>query len=159
MTSGWRCSTSEDRRLSPASATACREQQMTDDDEDAQRPYEVGYGCPPVANRWKKGGASPNPKGRPPGSQTRRAITRRVAEEKRAYSEGGRRKVTENIVLVAMTVRNYAAKGDLSAIKLYDWLEGQQRLNDHPLPKGVLIVGEKLPADEWAAKFGHLADP
>ena len=35
---------------------------MTDNGEGE---YEVGYGNPPKATRWMKGGRSPNPRGRP----------------------------------------------------------------------------------------------
>lgn len=132
---------------------------MSSDEEDNEdpTPYEVGYGLPPVKHRWVKGGPSPNPRGRPPGARDRRSITRKVAEEARSYTEGGRRKRSTNFELVIMTVRNGAAKGDLNAIALYDWLEGQHRTDD-PIPKAVLIVGETLTDEEWEAKYAYLAD-
>lgn len=126
--------------------------------EDEQLPYEVGYGCPPVEHRWVKGSPSPNPRGRPRGSQSRHSITRRVAEEKRAYSEGGRKKTSENLKLVIMTVRNHAAKGDLLAIALYDWLDGQQMTSEPFIQKGVLIVDERLSQEEWETKYGDVAE-
>lgn len=132
---------------------------MSSDDEDGeeQMPYDVGYGLPPVEHRWVKGRPSPNPRGRPLGAQNRRSITRKVAEEMRSYTEGGRRKRSTNFELVIMMVRNMASRGDLYAIALYDWLDGQHGTHD-TIPNGVLIVGETLSADEWEAKYAHLAD-
>jgi hypothetical protein len=45
------------------------------------RDYDVGYGKPPLRTRWKKGGPSPNPSGRPKQPKDLTAIVDRIANE------------------------------------------------------------------------------
>src|SRR5437870_5028393 len=47
----------------------------------SDRDYEVGYGKPPRNTRWKKGGPSPNPSGRPKETKDLTAIVDRIANE------------------------------------------------------------------------------
>lgn len=128
-----------------------------DDDPPGDGPgYEVGYGRPPVAHRFVRGAPSPNPSGRPRGSRDRKVVTRQIANELRSYSEGQKRRRTTNLKLVLLTVRNRVAQGDLLAFSILDWLTGVAAVEEPGVPKGVLIVGEKLTTDEWLAKYGHL---
>lgn len=121
-------------------------------------PRSRGYGLPPVEHQFVKGAPSPNPFGRPRGSRNRSALTRRVALEARQYSEGNRRKTSTNIELVIKTVRNSAAKGDLLAIALYDWLEGQRKPEEELVQKAVFFAYEKLTIEEWEEKYSHLGE-
>jgi hypothetical protein len=83
-------------------------------------------------------------------------MTRQVADELRAYSEGQKRRHTTNLKLVLMTVRNRVAQGDLLAISICDWLTGIRVSEEPQIPKAVLIVGEKLTPEEWDAEYAHL---
>ncbi|MFN4042262.1 MAG: DUF5681 domain-containing protein [Brevundimonas sp.] len=53
---------------------------MTDSGEGE---YEVGYGKPPKATRWMKGGRSPNPRGRP----KKRPVLERARSTRQIYDD------------------------------------------------------------------------
>jgi hypothetical protein len=59
------------------------------DNTDSHGSYEVGYGKPPKATRFTSG-QSGNPNGRPPGSESTRAIVRRVLDKKLRTNENGK---------------------------------------------------------------------
>lgn len=61
-----------------------------DDDDDDERVREVGYGKPPLATRFVKG-QSGNPRGRSRGAKDHKTILARVAHQKCAFKQGGRR--------------------------------------------------------------------
>jgi hypothetical protein len=78
---------------------------------DSGNDYEVGYGRPPVATRFRKG-SSGNPGGRPKGSRNIASILKCELDRKIVVKEGGRPcKRTKREVLIAQQV-NAAAKGD-----------------------------------------------
>ena len=81
---------------------------MSDHGDD---DYEVGYGKPPKANRFKKG-QSGNPKGRKKQDRTIRAIMQKISAETVTVKlpEGSRQMAALEFVLLSM--RNRAAKGD-----------------------------------------------
>lgn len=67
----------------------------------SEAPYETGYCKPPERTRWKKGGPSPNPKGRPKRANDLVSIAARVGRKKFPISIGGRDlKITYNEALV-----------------------------------------------------------
>lgn len=82
------------------------------------RKYEVGYGKPPKATRFKKG-QSGNPKGRPKGCLN--AVTtmqQLLAERISVVEKGGREKVMPMMEVVLRRLVNKAAAGDLKAMPL-----------------------------------------
>lgn len=79
--------------------------------------YEVGYGKPPAATRFKKG-QSGNPKGRKPGAKGIAANIERELERKIIVREGGREiQITKGEAL-AKTLLTVGLKGNTAAIKL-----------------------------------------
>jgi hypothetical protein len=58
------------------------------------------------------------------------------------------------IILIA--VRNATANGSVPAQRLYDWLLSEEPIDENPIAKSVLIVGEKLTVEEWEAKYGAI---
>src|SRR4051812_4337181 len=57
--------------------------------DDDDRPYDVGYGRPPKATRFRKG-QSGNPRGRPKGAQGLRSLLEAALAQQITVSEGGR---------------------------------------------------------------------
>jgi hypothetical protein len=84
---------------------------------DGPRDYEVGYGKPPVAKRFKKGNAA-NRRGRPRGSKNLATLLERALDEPVVIAENGeRRKLTKRDLVIEQLV-NKSAQADLRATKL-----------------------------------------
>ena len=87
---------------------------MAENEEDA---YEVGYGKPPVHNRFKPG-QSGNPRGRPSGSKNLKTMLAETLREKVVVTDNGKRKsISKGAALLTQLV-NKAAQGDMRAIGL-----------------------------------------
>jgi len=81
------------------------------------RDYEVGYGKPPAATRFRKG-KSGNPAGRPRGSKNLATLFETELAERIAVSENGRRKrITKQQAMVKHVV-NKALSGDSRLLQL-----------------------------------------
>ncbi len=80
---------------------------MSDDTKD----YEVGYGKPPKATRFKKG-RSGNPKGRPKGAKGVNASLRRELETKITVREGSHEIRISKAEAIAKRLTAGALKGD-----------------------------------------------
>ncbi len=85
--------------------------------QEDEATYEVGYGKPPKEHQFKKGQRRPGP-GRPRGSQNRKTMITRVANEKLEIEENGKRVKRSALDLVIRTVGQKAAQGDLRALRL-----------------------------------------
>src|SRR5579871_1373041 len=97
----------------------------------------VGYGKPPVANRFKKG-ASGNPKGRPRGTLNVATVFARTLREKVVINENGvRRRVTKLEAAIKQLV-NKSASGDQRSIRLLLELARDSEATEHG-------VGEQAP--------------
>ncbi|GLV28373.1 hypothetical protein TomTYG75_08960 [Sphingobium sp. TomTYG75] len=124
---------------------------MTDDD------YEVGYGKPPVATRFRPGqSGNPNGRKRKPKPQTAlKPIFREVLEE--AVTLNGRKYTPMQVVV--RSLMNKAMKGDLRAIKTIFEMEKELGLDKPQGRSGVLKVTRVPPElrKQWAemqqAKF------
>jgi antitoxin (DNA-binding transcriptional repressor) of toxin-antitoxin stability system len=87
----------------------------TPGDRSPDPGYEVGYGRPPKANRFRKG-QSGNPKGRPKGKRGLKSDLRTELTATVQVTENGRKMtLTKQRVIVKQLVAQ-AAKGDLRAI-------------------------------------------
>jgi hypothetical protein len=89
---------------------------------DGAAPTEastVGPGRPPVDKRWKKGGPSPNPRGRPRKDQTMLPDVRKVFElalnKKVAVPRGDRKVLMTRLEIGFEQLLNQFAKGDRHA--------------------------------------------
>lgn len=109
------------------------------------KKYDVGYGKPPAAARFKAG-QSGNPGGRPKGVKNRATLLREVAETKVPVTtpEGRKRLPMLQAVLYRLAVD--AANGDVrKAALLLDlaerWLGP---LEDRSLERGTSIADEEL---------------
>lgn len=115
----------------------------------------VGYKNPPKHTRWPKGHC-PNPRGRPPKAQGRKAILERVANEKCEVKVGGQVQTRTKVEVVLLAVRNATANGNPAAQSLFNKLLAETREEGPPIPKGVLITREKLTHEEWLVEYGYL---
>lgn len=88
------------------------------DPDEGGRPYEVGYGKPPVATRFKPG-QSGNPKGRKKGSLAIGTLLKMKLEEKVAVIEGGKERKLSRQELIVHKVLNGVMKGDPKAMQAF----------------------------------------
>ena len=84
---------------------------------DSPRDYEVGYGKPPVATRFKKGNAA-NRRGRPRSSKNLATLLERALDEPVVIAENGERRKFTTRELVIERLVNKSAQADLRATKL-----------------------------------------
>jgi len=124
--------------------------------------YDVGYGKPPVATRFKQG-KSGNPRGRPKGS---RNSTPSLAEERikklileEAYRtipiiEKGRRITIPIMTAVLRAVAMNAAKGNNRAAHLFTTLVSRTEAENHKLAKDAFgsAINYK---DAWAKELAR----
>lgn len=93
------------------------------DQGEAANDYEVGYGRPPVATRFKPG-QSGNPKGRPKASKNLSTLVREKMQAKVPVREAGReRRMSKAELGVTEMINRFAKTGDP---KLYILLKEQE---------------------------------
>jgi Family of unknown function (DUF5681) len=80
------------------------------------RDYEVGYGRPPVATRFRTGGVG-NPKGRPKKKKTVAEILEAVMTTRVKFEENGRAKILTGQEFILHNLLRLAAR-DIRAINL-----------------------------------------
>ena len=78
------------------------------------RPYEIGYGKPPVHTRFPER-TSGNPQGRPKGSTNHLTALRRVLDQKVSVVEDGKRRKISKLEAAMTQLLNKAAQGDTRA--------------------------------------------
>lgn len=78
--------------------------------------YEVGFGRPPVRNRWPKG-KSGNPSGRPKGRKSLLTHFRNAVSEKVTVKEGNRTRKVSKLEASFIQLATKAASGDLRAVR------------------------------------------
>lgn len=104
--------------------------------------YEVGYGKPPAATRFKPG-QSGNPKGRPKGSRNFETDLKDELDEKILVREGSRERPMTKQQALFKTLTAKALKGDVAAIRaLIDLIVR------HVMPRQAPSEEEPLSAEE-----------
>ncbi|WP_336490497.1 DUF5681 domain-containing protein [Methylobacterium nigriterrae] len=83
---------------------------------DRTPEYEVGYGRPPLASRFKPGQCG-NPKGRPKKAQSLAAATERELERIIVVHQEGRAKRLTKREVVSRQIVDKACRGDLGAAR------------------------------------------
>jgi hypothetical protein len=83
---------------------------------DNPKDYEIGYGKPPIASRFKPGNRA-NPQGRPRGSGTLAGLLQRALDAPAAITNGKRRRLTKREAMIRSLVER-SAGADLAATKL-----------------------------------------
>ena len=81
--------------------------------EDDDKPdYDVGYGKPPSEHQFRKG-VSGNPRGRPKGSQSLRALIREELNQKiTIFVKGKKKRITMGRALVRQAINTALTKND-----------------------------------------------
>jgi hypothetical protein len=79
------------------------------------KPYDVGYGKPPVASRFQKG-RSGNPRGRAKGSKNLAQLIEQELDRKITVTENGQRRTITKREGIAKQLVNKAVAGDPKAI-------------------------------------------
>ncbi|HTV71278.1 MAG TPA: DUF5681 domain-containing protein [Rhizobiaceae bacterium] len=96
---------------------------------DPEGLYEVGYRKPPLATRFEKG-RSGNPRGRPKGSKTARALLDRALSAPVTIIEGGEQKIVEQRAALFKSLVAKAIKGDARSIALVLKLMSELNVNE-----------------------------
>ena len=92
---------------------------MNANSEESDHPIcedKVGYRCPPIATRFKKG-QSGNPTGRPKGALSVSTVLSRSLQEKVVINENGVRKTITKLEAAIKQLVNKAASGELRALR------------------------------------------
>ena len=87
---------------------------MSNSDDDRGPRYEVGYGKPPEATRFKKG-HSGNPKGKVPGRKNLRTELLEELGTRVTVTEGGKQRLLSKQSIILKRMIADAAKGDARA--------------------------------------------
>lgn len=83
--------------------------------DESQKVFKPGYGNPPLHTRFKKGGPSPNPAGRPKGSRNLRTDFLAEMNERIPVTEGGKRRRYSKGQILLKALIAQAMKGDIRA--------------------------------------------
>lgn len=118
---------------------------------NSKAPYEVGYGKPPKATRFKPG-QSGNPRGRRKGSRNMKDIAREQLDRKQRVTVDGKVRVLTNREITVIAQVNKARKGDPKAFRelmaLDDGLQHETASR---------IAREDLSPEERAILESHIA--
>ncbi len=107
--------------------------------------YEIGYGRPPVKNRFQKGNKLG---GRKSGSENHDTILRRLFDEKRQARIGGKVKTISTREYVLMSFIKHAAEGKVATLK--DAVSESARLYPAAQEQGSQPAPEELTATDQA---------
>ena len=125
---------------------------MTDYPDDlpqgAPHDYDVGYGQPPLARRFKESG---NPDGRPRGAKNRQTIVRQVARETHTVIEDDRRRSTLELVLIRLRNMAMEGKNSRATAELFKLLEKYEPQMMNP-DAGVAVMPALISTEEWIAE-------
>ena len=115
------------------------------DDGTKFSDYQVGFGKPPAATRFKKG-RSGNPKGRPKGKPNAATAILRAPKVKVVINENGRRREVTKFEAAMTQLANKAAGGDLKALNLATTLTrlAEERIQEEFSTKTRLEDADKL---------------
>lgn len=94
-----------------------------------KKDYEIGFGKPPEASRFKKG-KSGNPKGRPKGSKDFSSDLRDVLDAKVTVNENGKPRKVSSQKATLMRLREQALKGNARAMDRYIDLAKEQSFEE-----------------------------
>ena len=101
-----------------AAPTAPPPTEQVEEEVPPRRSTKGMRNTPPDEHKFKKGGPSPNPRGRPKGAKNLKTVIRALASQTVKVKQNGKRK-SVNIVALAMQVHaNKAAQGDTKAFAL-----------------------------------------
>ncbi len=128
---------------------------LTDGHQSNDPPYEVGYGRPPEATKFRPG-QSGNPSGRPKGSKNLATLVLKHLQTKVTVRENGReRRMSKLDVGLTKMMNRFAEKGELNLFndlrKLFDRPEAQTIVIQLPVDVTRLTMKQLLRAfdENW----------
>lgn len=86
--------------------------------DDSKQPSKWGKGKTDPATHWRKGCASPNPKGRPKGSKSQKTLYKEAFEQKVTIVMDGNQKTMTKKELGYHQLAQKSAAGDLKAFAM-----------------------------------------
>lgn len=110
--------------------------------------HRVGYGNPPLVQRFKKSG---NPNGRPRGSKNHKTIICEVMQEMHVVDESGKNVRRSTLELVLYRLRNLALEGK-NAAATREFLRLLEKYQPQARAGGVLVAPAPLSTEEWVAQ-------
>jgi hypothetical protein len=130
----------------PADAAAPSSDEGTESqlNQDDRRSYEVGYGKPPVATRFKPG-QSGNPRGRPKAAKGLKTMVRETLTQKVAVRTGAGEKKMSRMEAVLHKTIELAMKGNARALLQLTSLYASA------VPEAALMAATSIAPDELTA--------
>lgn len=124
----------------------------------ADAEYEVGKGKPPIHSQFKKGGKSPNPRGRPPESRNRTNFEKALDKKYKVGTDASGRVIMRPLrEVITLKMLKRAADGDYAAMKLVIEFDMKfQRMRQDAAPTAETVRAEK--AGEREALSATLVD-
>ncbi len=119
--------------------------------------YRTGYKNPPRGWQFEKG-RSGNPKGRPKGAKSRKAMVHRLAREEHRIDEGGTSREVSIAVLLILALRKHALRGNPKAVELWEHFSRRYQ-PEHSDDAGLLVVGARVAVDEWDRQANEVLLP
>jgi Family of unknown function (DUF5681) len=122
-----------------------------ENEQSQETPHRdrVGYGNPPMVQRFKESG---NPDGRPKGSKNHKTIIREVMQEMHVVNENGKKVRRSTLKLVLYRLRNLAFEGK-NAAATREFLRLLEKYRPQAPAGGVLVVPAPVSPEEWMAKM------
>lgn len=124
---------------------------VSDGPGDEQEPSKWGKGKTDPATWWKKGGPSPNPKGRPKGSKGIKTIYKEAFEKKIEVTMDGEPKTMMKKEVSLHQMANKAAGGDDKATAMMLGLEDKYGPVENTPPTPEESAADFQTLDQWIA--------
>ncbi len=116
-----------------------------------------GYGHPPRTSQFQPG--QPRKRGgRRKGTENRKTIVARVANEKHPIMENGKRRRRSALELVLLFLRNSTAEGGVRAFRAYHDCLTRFGPQHSQTVGGYVIVPEVLTMEEWVKEAEKVAE-
>jgi hypothetical protein len=127
---------------------------LPEPDEESEANDGIGYENPPKDSRFRAG-QSGNPKGRPPGSKSRKEIVEEIAGEMHLVDEGGDCRWRSVLELVLLSLRNRSLEGNVRAFRIVSDLIVKYEPQESEKVGGFMVFPERAATmEEWAEYYG-----
>lgn len=120
-----------------------------DEENESPTSSKWGKGKTDPNTWWKKGGPSPNPKGRPKGAKNQKTLYKEAFETKITVTMDGKQKTMTKKELGYHQVAQKAATGDLKAFQIQKELDERYDPPEAALPSPEESVADYATLDAW----------
>jgi hypothetical protein len=134
---------------------------MIDDPSKPLGSHKVGYGRPPAQHQFRKGGPSPNPKGRP--KKEGRVNVARLLREPITVTLNGEKKAIDPFEAQLQSLAKLAAAGNMASAKEFllhcqhaGLFEVHEEEDDHQYQ---LVIPKDWDTKEWHAMYDRHGPP